>query len=224
MSVIEFSIDGGITGTATALDLKTCKKHFDEGTRAGQAQNANENLLLRSLLSLEVDGKDAFDGDLELAKRRCPTLADRVSDLLVAAAGAPLIPPASKMVDVLDGETPPGVLRAAGLSPETAAELVAAHDGYPLLLVQVKGTERQKIFAGVVRAPDADEVALVTNARRGKNLGDAFLSLCDACIVWSREPVKGTWERYPAIPLHVVGMQIADLAGGSADLQFRERR
>lgn len=225
MSIIEFTIEGGITGTANALDLAACKKHVDEGARRGQADTANENLLLRRLASIQVDGKDAFDGELELARRRCPTLANRVADILTAAAGAPLIPPASKMIDILDADTPEGVLRAASLTREKAEELIAGHTGYPLHLIQVRNIERVKIFAGVIRAPDPDEVALVTNAyRNGKGLADAFLSLCDACIPWAREPKPETWQRWPGVPLHVLGYEIAELAGGSADLRFRERR
>lgn len=225
MSTVEFDIEGGITGTAQGLDLKGCKKHLDEGVKPGQGDNANESLMLRQLLSLQVDGKDVFDREFELARRRCPTLAGRVADILLAAAGAPLIPPASKMVDVLDSDTPLAVLRAAGLTDEKAAELVASADGYPLLLIQVRHKDRKKIFAGVVRAPDPDEVAVVSNAyRNGRGAGDALLGLCDACIRWSREPFKESWQAYPALPLHVVGYEIAELAGGSADLRFRERR
>lgn len=226
MQTVDFEIEGGITGVLKALDLAAAKKHVDEGAKSGAADAANENLMLRHLLELKVDGADAFDGEFVLARKRCPTLPNRIADILSAAAGLPIKPPASKMVDVLDADTPLGVLRAAGLDAGKVAEIVAKHQDYPLRLIQVRGQDRAKLCAVAIRAPDPDEIGLASNAQRsGRGLADAMLSLCDACIVWSREqPIRDVWDRYPCIPLHIIGYEIAELAGGSADIQFRARR
>lgn len=226
MSTIDFEIEGGVTGSLKALDLAAAKKHVDEGAKAGAVDSANENLMLRHLLELKVDGTDAFDGEFELARKRCPTLASRIADILVAAAGVPMGPKARKMVDKLDGDTPPGVLRAAGLSPEDVEKLTGDFGDYQLRLVQVRDKEGAKICAVAIRSPDPDEIGIVAQAyRSSKGLADALLSLCDACVIWSREqPVKDLWKRLPGLALHVVGYEIAELAGGSADIQFRTRR
>lgn len=224
---IEFNIEGGISGALKAMDLAAARRHVDEGAKPGigAAEAANENLMLRHLLELKVDGADDFDGEFDRARKRCPTLASRVADILVAAGGVPLKPPARKMVDVLNADTPPAVLRAAGLDLDQVEKLVAEFGEYQLRLIQVRDQEGVKLYSLAVRSPDPDEIGIVAQAQRaGRGLGDALLSLCDACIIWSREPHKALWERAPCAPFHTVGYEIAELAGGSADIQFRARR
>jgi hypothetical protein len=126
-----------------------------------------------------------------------------------------------KFADELDGDTPPMVLAAAGLTREAADKLLAEYQGAQRI-VRITDEKRQTIFAAVLRTPDQHEGQILSSARAaGKGVASALLSLARSCITYSRDELDGAIARYPAIPLLALIEEWDALGGSGAEARFR---
>lgn len=226
MEKIDFEIpEFGITGSAQAFDLKSMSRYIDEGAVPGASVgDTNERLMMRHLVSLEVDGK-SDDDTMEIARKRCGALPGLVADGLAEAAGLPVKAPEAKQADALEDPMPPFLIAKVGLTAEKVIELLGAYPDVPQRLIIVTGSTGKPIFAATLRAPDPDELEILRAARgKGKGLAAALLSIVKACVTWSRDALDGAFARYPAIPLLVLMDDLYELGGSSADVKFRGRR
>lgn len=208
-----------ITGVVQLFELDSCTRYVGEAMGTGGSfEAAAERLMMRHLVSLEVDGVAA--GAIDKAKAKCPSIAQRISDLLAEEAGFPVRMPAMKATDDLDDATPPFVLAAAGLDRASADKLLAEFDGAQRI-VRITDRSRATIFAAVVRAPDQHEGQLLSSARaKSKGVPAALLSLARSCVTWSRDELEGSIARYPAIPLLSLVDEWDSLGGASAEARF----
>ncbi|MEP7123147.1 MAG: hypothetical protein ABJE95_19620 [Byssovorax sp.] len=208
-----------ITGVLQLLDLAEASRYTNEATAKGSSyEAAGERLMMRRILSIEVDGDAA--GALAKARAKLPQLATHITDLLTQAAGFPARAPAMKFSDELNAETPPLVLAEAGLTREAADRLLAEFDA-PQRIVRITDDKRQTIFAAVVRTPDPQEGQILSSARElGKGIPAALLSLVRACTTFSRDELEGAIARYPAIPLLSLAEEWDALGGSGAEARF----
>lgn len=204
----------GFKGTAIAFEQDSFERYIDESLRNGD--DAAEGVLVRNV---EAPGYE----EIEATRARFPYLAISLCNLLVEYAG--YVRDSAIFEEALREDTPLNVLRMAGLSPEEATKLCAAHPGEALRLVVVRDADRKKLFACVIR-PDEEAARLIREPKKGngKGFGKGCRSAALSAIVWSDIPPAEAFARWPAIPALCLADKIVEVAGANADRQFRGRR
>ena len=203
----------GLSGLARAFSQEECETYIDHAMR--QRDDAAVWVLRRFVTSpgFEV---------IEEARRDFPELAQHVADGLCEVAGC--YRQTATTEDALDFDTPPGVLAFAGLDAAKVTELKTKFPTTRLVLITVCNDDCERLAAFVVRAPDEGTLRLISKARADKKgFAKAARSASLNVIVWSSEPAKEVFERYPALPALVLGPRIIEIGDRSADARFRRR-
>lgn len=216
MASIDFEFpDAGLSGKATSFTEATFYTYLDDLLR--NADDANDGLLARAVF------EPAYE-EIEKARQGFPRLAASVADLLCQDAG--LSREVAPLEDELNAETPPNVLRRAGLPAEVGAGLVsdAAAGGYRLKLVTVRAPDRSTLFACVLRSPEDAALITMRDAReKKKGYGRAARGAALASVVWASSRIEDTCTRYPAIPSLVLAPILIEMGDRSAEARFRRR-
>lgn len=212
-ATIEFKFqDFGIKGTAVAFTEESFARYVDETLR--NPDDAAHSIVVRNV------SEPGFE-EIDKTVKAFPLFAQRIVDVLTEDAG--FARSSAVLVEPLNDDTAPGVLRLAGLSAEDAKRLRDEAPGAPQRIVIVRDGERMKLFACVLRA-DGVACALLREQRpKGKGYGKACRSAAIASIVWSDRKPEETFERYPAIPALALAEQIVELGGADAVRTFRRR-
>jgi hypothetical protein len=202
----------GLSMLLLPFSLGSFDRYVDDSLK--DEDSANEGLLVRHAV---------FHNPAEIrsARARCIGLPKLCWHALAADAGYPS-PPAWKMVDPFNVDTPPNVLAEAGLDEPAAEQLLTKLGKRDAKIVAVRDDSSAMIFAAVLGEPGEAERAQLRRAETEKRgYAAACRSAADGCIAWSRSPPAETWPRYPAIPVLVLAEVIATMGGTSATGRFR---
>lgn len=209
MSLIDFEIDD-FKGAAYAFTPESFDKYAD-----GTIRNADD--AARAVMAERVaePGLEV----VEKACRRMPLLPQRVCDVLCEAAG--FAGDEATVEEALTADTPPGVLKLAGMSTEEAERVCRECPDDRLRIVIVRDRHRHTLFACVIR-PDEEAIRLLRGERK-KGYARLCRSAALASIVWSGEKPEEAFAQWPAIPALILAPRILELGGSGATRRFRVR-
>lgn len=205
--VVPLRADMQVDVMARAFDGASFDRHFDDTFE--NPDDAVTNTLIRHILW-------PYGGELDALVNAFGFLPGQIIGAIVKAAGGG----SGTRVDVLDENTPDGVLAAAALTREKATELVDAAGGLVALSLI---TLPRAGGAIVVRAPSYAGLQRLERAYRKKT---GCAQACRQAVLdgtaWSTEKIDTMLQRLPALAANVVAPEILRLGGAGADeAQFR---
>lgn len=205
--VVPLRPDMQIDVMARAFDGASFDRHFDDTFES--PDDAVTNTLIRHILW-------PYGAELDALVNAFGFLPGQIIGAIVKAAGGG----SGARIDTLNEGTPDGVLAAAALAPEKAAELVDAAGGLVALSLV---TLPRGGGALVVRAPSYASLQRLERAYRKKtNCAQACRQAVLDGTAWSTEKIDTMLQRLPALAANVVAPEILRLGGAGADeAQFR---
>lgn len=155
------------------------------------------------------------------ARSAKPKLTGAIIEVLLEDAGIPRQGRGEVWCDALDEGTSPMLLERAGLSREEAQRLLGERPEREHFVISISDRTREVYFGGVLLAPGDVETGMLRDLRaRRKAVHVGMLSVVRSCLVWSREPLDATMEKFPAVVTVLVD-QLTEVQGVDDLSSFR---